>query len=137
MAVNLWARGWSLIPRAPASRQRRASSIGVSFRSRRTNGISRPSLRAANASVRLLAALKAGWRSGSSRQNMNAREMPYLRHQRLELVVVADHAVDVVPEVEVGVEDVRPAGQQLAQFGVVALDQRLCSVARLHQLDPS
>ena len=46
-----------------------------------------------------------------------------LGHQRLELVVVADHAVDVVAEVEVGVEDVRPGGQQLAQLGVVALDQ--------------
>ena len=37
------ARGCSLMPRAPASMQRSASSIGVSFRSSRTNGISRPS----------------------------------------------------------------------------------------------
>ena len=39
---NFCARGWSLIPRAPRSRQRVASSIGSSARSRRTNGISRP-----------------------------------------------------------------------------------------------
>ena len=32
--------------------------------------------RSAYASVRSLAAEKAGWRSGSSRQNMNAREIP-------------------------------------------------------------
>ena len=60
-----------------------------------------------------------------------------LGHERLELVVVADHAVDVVPEVEVCVEEVGARRQQLLQLGVVALDQRLCSVARLHQLDPS
>ena len=30
LSRNFWARGWSLIPRAPRSRQRRASSIGSS-----------------------------------------------------------------------------------------------------------
>ena len=60
-----------------------------------------------------------------------------LGHQRLQLVVVAHHAVDVTAEVEMGVEDVRPGGQQVAQSDVVALDQCLCSVARLHRLDPS
>ena len=85
----------------------RASSSGDSFRSRRTNGISRPPMRAAKASVRSFAALNDGCRSGSSRQNMNAREMPYSVHSSLELVVVADHPVDVVAEVEMGVEDVR------------------------------
>ena len=71
-----------------------------------------PSLdRSANASVRSFAALNAGCRSGSSRQNMNAREMPYLSIS-LELVVVADHAVDVVPEVQVRVEDVGARRQQ-------------------------
>ena len=38
--------------------------------------------RSANASVRSFAALNDGCRSGSSRQNMKAREMPYLRHVR-------------------------------------------------------
>ena len=51
-AGSFCARGWSLIPRAPRSRQRSASSIGSSVRSRRTNGISRPSERAASSSVR-------------------------------------------------------------------------------------
>ena len=54
-----------------------ASSMGVSFRSSRTNGTRRPSDRAAYASVRSFAALNAGCRSGSSRQNMNAREIAY------------------------------------------------------------
>ena len=69
---------------------------------------------------------------GSSRQNMKAREMPYLRRQRLQLVVVADHAVDVGPRWRCASKMSAPGGQQRAQFGVVALDQRLCCVARLH-----
>src|SRR5215210_6825707 len=70
---NFCARGCSLIPRAPASRQRVASSIGLSPRSSRTNGISSPPLAAAKASVRSLGALKLGRRSGSSRQKTNER----------------------------------------------------------------
>ena len=70
------ARGWSLIPRAPRSRHRRASSSGSSVRSSRTKGTSRPFDRSANASVRSFAARKPGWRSGSSRQNMFARDTP-------------------------------------------------------------
>ena len=45
LSRNCCARGCSLIPRAPRSRQRTASSIGSSPRSSRTNGISRPSPR--------------------------------------------------------------------------------------------
>ena len=73
---NFCARGCSLIPPAPRSRQRTASSIGLSVRSSRTNGTSRPSLCSANASVRSFGARKPGCRSGSSRQNMNEREIP-------------------------------------------------------------
>ena len=73
-SMKRWARGWSLIPRAPRSRQRSASSIGLSVRSRRTNGISLPSERFAYSSVRSFGARNAGWRSGSSMQNMNARD---------------------------------------------------------------
>ncbi len=47
---------------------------------------------------------------------MNAREIPYLAISRLELVVVADHPVDVVPEVQVRVEDVGARGDQAAQL---------------------
>src|SRR6266508_4330449 len=61
------------MPRAPRSRQRLASPIGSSARSRRTNGISFPPERAAYASVRLLPAWNPGWRSGSSRQNTKQR----------------------------------------------------------------
>ena len=39
--------------------------------------MSRPSLRAACSSVRSFGARNAGCRSGSSMQNMNAREIPY------------------------------------------------------------
>ena len=53
-------------------------------------------------------------------------------HQRLELVVVADHPVDVVAEVEVRVEDLCALGDQAAQIAVVALEQLACPVAWLH-----
>jgi len=36
--------------------------------------------------------------------------MPYFAIRGLELVVVADHPVDVVAEVQVSVEDVRAGG---------------------------
>src|SRR2546428_2799645 len=73
---NFCARGCSLMPRAPRSRQRSASSIGASARSSRTNGIMRPFERSAKASVRSLPALKPGCRSGSSRQKTLQRETP-------------------------------------------------------------
>ena len=76
---NFCARGCSLIPPAPRSRQRVASSIGLSARSSRTNGTSSPPLRSAKASVRSFGARKPGCRSGSSRQNMNERVIPCAR----------------------------------------------------------
>ena len=51
---------------------------------------------------------------------MKAREIAVLRHQLLELVVVADHPVDVAAEMEVGVEDLGARGQQLLHLLVVA-----------------
>ena len=55
-----------------------------------------------------------------------------LRHQGLELVVVADHPVDVVAEMQVSVEDVRARRKQRAQLAVELIDQRECSVVGLH-----
>ena len=46
-----------------------------------------------------------------------------LGHQVLELVVVADHPVDVAPEVQVRVEDLGAVGQQAPDLLVVAPDQ--------------
>ena len=46
---------------------------------------------------------------------MKAREIPYCAHDLLERVVVADHAVDVVAEMEMRVEDVRARGQQRSE----------------------
>ena len=48
---------------------------------------------------------------------------PVPRHDGLERVVVADHPVDVVSEVEVRVEDVRARREQALQLGVVELAQ--------------
>ena len=57
---------------------------------------------------------------------------PVRRHHLVELLVVADHAVDVVTEVQVGVEDVGAVGDEQAHLGVVAVAERECSVARFH-----
>jgi len=77
--IDLGARGWSLIPRAPRSMQRVASSTGVSSRSSRTYGTSSSGASAAWASVRSFAARNAGWRSGSSRQKTFERVTRYAR----------------------------------------------------------
>ena len=114
VAVNFCARGWSLIPRAPASRQRRASSIGDSLRSSRTNGISRPFDRSANASVRSFAARERRVAVGLVEAEHEGARDAVVVHQLEQLVVVADHAVDVVPEVQVRVEDVGACRQELA-----------------------
>ena len=62
---------------------------------------------------------------------------PVRRHQPVELVVVADHAVDVVAEVQVRVEDVRAFGEQGAKLRVVPLDELERSPLSVHGLDPS
>ncbi len=48
---------------------------------------------------------------------------PVCGHDPLERVVVADHPVDVVAEMEVRVEDVRAGRQEPLNFGVVFLDE--------------
>ena len=113
------------MPRAPASRQRRASSSGDSFRSSRRNGIRRPFERSANASVRSFAAENAGVPVGLVEAEHERPGDPVAAHQLLEPVVVADHPVDVVPEVQMGVEDVRPVGKQAAQLVVPGSRQAL------------
>ena len=50
-----------------------------------------------------------------------------LVHEREQLVVVADHAVDVVAEVEVRVEDLRALGQELPDLLVVPQDKLGCT----------
>ena len=69
---NAWARGCSLIPRAPSPRQRSASATGSSAGSRRQKGIRRPSLPAAQSSTRSLGSRYAGERSGSCRGKTTA-----------------------------------------------------------------
>jgi hypothetical protein len=61
-----------------------------------------------------LAARKAGWRSGSSRQNANAPE---------ELLEGSDEAVDVPAHVDVGVEELGSGGQERPKLPVVAVDE--------------
>ncbi len=61
---------------------------------------------------------------------MNAREIPYSGHDRLEHVVVADHPVDVVTEMEVRVEDVGAGRQEPLDLGVILLGQVLGSIDR-------
>ena len=60
-----------------------------------------------------------------------------LGHQLLELLVVADHPVDVVTEMEVGVEDVGVGRQQSPQLVIPLLDQLERPRTRIHAPDPS
>ena len=105
------ARGWSLIPRAPRSSPRRASSSGSSVRSSRTNGISRPvrALRERERAVvrRAERRLPVGLVEAEHERPGDA----VLVHAGEELVEAALHPVDVVPEVDVRVEDVGALGQ--------------------------
>ena len=84
-----------------------------------------PSERFAYSSVRSFGARKAGWRSGSSMQNMKRARHAVAVHAPLELLVDPVHAVDVVPEVDVRVEDLGVAGNGSTQLVVVARDQLL------------
>ena len=59
------------------------------------------------------------------------------RHQRLELVVVADHAVDVVPQVEMHVEDVGAFGQDPRKLAVPLLHELQRACLRVHPSNPS
>ena len=60
-------------------------------------------------------------------QNMKAAGDPVAVVDRLEILVDAAEAVDVVPEVNVGVENLRTLGQLARQLLVVPCDQRLGS----------
>jgi hypothetical protein len=53
-------------------------------------------------------------------------------HQLEELVVVPDHAVDVVTEVKMGVEDVGSGRQELPELPVPLLDEFQRPGARFH-----
>ena len=57
---------------------------------------------------------------------------PVRAHQVEQLAVVADHAVDVVPEVKVGVEDVGVDRQELLELPVPPFDQLERPGARVH-----
>ena len=119
------ARGWSLIPRAPRSRQRFASSIGLSVRSRRTNGISRPSERSC---VLERAVVRRAKRRMPVRLVHAEHERPghaVALHAALELFVDPAHPVDVVPQMDVRVEDLGAVGEQASELLVVARDQLL------------
>ena len=137
MAVNFCARGCSLIPRAPSVEaaagllDRRLVQVEAHERDQPALAPRRERERA------VVRGAERGVVVGLVEAEHEGAREAVLGHERLELVVVADHAVDVVPEVEVRVEEVGLRRQQLPQFDVVALDQRLCSVARLHRLDPS
>ena len=126
------ARGWSLMPRAPRSRQRRASSIGVSSRSRRTNGTSSPG---AAARVRERAVVRRGERGVAvglvEAERERARD-PVGALDREQLVAVAGHAVDVLAEVRVDVEDVGPGGKLGERERRVLLQQVVRAADRVH-----
>ena len=116
---NCCARGCSLMPRAPAARQRSPSPIASSAGSRRQNGINRPSLSRAQASTRSLGTRYAGWRSGSCSANVHALCRPgiELRQQPREI-----QRAPVLVQAQVGVSvdhfrALRPQGRSLGFEG--------------------
>ena len=70
--------------------------------------------------MRSFAAVNAGTRSGSSRQNVNERCDPDPVEHREHLVGPAAHAVDVVAEVGVGVEEDGAAGTSASTRSVTS-----------------
>ena len=102
---NFCARGCSLIPRAPASRQRVASSTGPSARSSRTNGTSRPSERCRVGERAVVRGAEARVAVGLVEAEHERARDPVALLALDELVEVADHAVHVRPQMDVRVED--------------------------------
>ena len=62
---------------------------------------------------------------------------PVLGHQRLELVVVADHPVDVMSEVEMDVEDVGACRQKPLELRLPLFEELKRPGSRVHFADPS
>ena len=117
------ARGWSLIPRAPRSRQR-IRLLDRVLGQVEADERDQPSVRALGERERAVVRRpEAGSRSGSSMQNMKALRDPVALHDRLELLVLPAPAVDVVAEVDVRVEDLGAVRQQAAELLVVAREQ--------------
>ena len=65
-------------------------------------------------------------------EDVAARDPVAVEH-RLELLVPADHAVDVGAEVRVGVEDVRPGRHLRAQLGLELGEELARAFQRLHE----
>ena len=94
--------------------------------------MSRPSERRGELERAVVPGAEGGMPVGLVQAEHERARDPVAGHDPLELVVVADHPVDVVAEVEVGVEDVRAGRELAAQLGVPLLDQlegALCRVA--------
>ncbi len=112
------------MPCAPRSRQRRASSSGLFVRSSLTYGTSSPPARSAWASVRSF-----GTRERRlavvlvHAEDVRAREAEAVE-QPGQLVVVADHPVDVVPEMRVRVVEERALGELGAERLAIRVDDR-------------
>src|SRR2546430_1436854 len=66
-------------------------------------------------------------------EHVGARDSERI-HRRDQLVVMADHPVDVVAEVRVRVEEIRACGQLVAQLGLEAGEQLLGALDRLGHL---
>ena len=113
------ARGWSLIPRAPASRQRRASSIGSAERSRRTNGMSSPCERSAAASVRSFGGAEGRLPVGLVHAERERPLDAVAAEEGDELLVGRREAVDVAADVDVCVEQFHVLRQQAPKLLVV------------------
>ena len=76
--------------------------------------------------------MKAGCRSGSSRQNTNERVIPYERWIVEKLVGVAGHAVDVEPHVGVRIEHLDARRELRQRNRRVRVEQRVGAFECVH-----
>ena len=114
-----------MIPRAPRSRQRVASSIGSSVEVEPHEGDQPPAGALGVGERAVVGRAEGGVPVGLVQAEHEAARDPVRPVDPLEVLVDPGHAVDVVPEVDVRVEDLDALGQLPCQLVVVAGDQRL------------
>ena len=128
------ARGWSLMPRAPRSMQRVASSTGPRRGRAGRTAISAPAPSGALGERPVVRRAEGGMPVGLVEAEDERPRDAVRALDREQLVAVTDHPVDVVAEMDVRVEDRRPGRQLGARELGVPLEELVRAVDRVHVL---
>jgi len=119
-----------LIPRAPRSRQRVASSTGVQVEPHERDDAAFRSSRKRERAV--VCCPEGRVPVGLVEAEHEAARHPVPVHLVDQVLIPADHAVDVLAEVNVGVEHFRVFGQLAPQLLVPPGEHFPCAIERLH-----